>query len=123
MTERISREDVEDRLERVVCPCAAAQHNTFNIVEMGLVDSIDVSDTQVTVELRLTQPACFQVGYLQSEIEDHVGSLPDVDAVTLETDDGHEWDPEMMTEAAKRQRKAYLEDRLAGPGEFDGSKA
>lgn len=102
---------VRERLSRVVDPCSAAQGYSFDVVEMGLLDGIEIDDGHVTVSLRLTTPTCMMVDRFVSQIDDTVGSLPDVDSVELETDDGLTWTPSMMTASAQRRRR----QRLAEP--------
>ena len=76
---------------------------------MGLLKSIEIDAGHVTVNMRLTSPLCFMVPYFIRETEDRVGGLRGVESVTLETDTGMEWTPEMMSEEAKQRREHYLE--------------
>lgn len=113
MSVPVTRELVVDRLANVVCPCAAAQHNSFNIVELGLVESIEIGEGIVDIDIRLTQPLCFQAAFIESEIEDHVGELAGVKEIRVVVDDGHEWSPALMEEDARRRRKEHLDTQLA----------
>jgi metal-sulfur cluster biosynthetic enzyme len=104
---------VRDALREVVDPCSAGTGSNLDIVEMGLVKSIEISASHVDVEMRLTSPACFMVPYFIDEVEEHVGSLDGVESVDLETDDGFEWSRDMMTETARRRRQAVLDKQAA----------
>jgi hypothetical protein len=51
-----------------------------NIVEAHNVD----------VEMRLTSPACFMIPLFIEEVDEKVGSVPGIESVDLETDNGFE---------------------------------
>jgi metal-sulfur cluster biosynthetic enzyme len=101
---------VRERLREVHDPCSVATGSNLNVVEMGLVRSITVDGRHVHVDMRLTTPACHMVGYFHEEVEDSVGGLPGVDAVTLETDDGFEWSEDMLSAEASARRQQVLDD-------------
>jgi metal-sulfur cluster biosynthetic enzyme len=103
-------EAVREACRGVVDPCTAATGSNLDVVEMGLLQSVDVTDGTVTVELRLTTPACHMVPYFVEAIEDAVGSLPDVEAVTVQADRGLTWTPDMMSDEAKARRRAVLDE-------------
>jgi metal-sulfur cluster biosynthetic enzyme len=111
-----------DRLDRIVDPCSAAKGTDLSVVELGLIESIEIDDGDVTVRMRLTSPGCKMIPYFHQEIDERVGTLPGVTSVKLETDSGFEWAPDMMTEEARRareQRRAELEERYRS--EIDGT--
>lgn len=103
------RDRVREECREVVDPCSAATGSNLDIVEMGLVKSIDVTEGDVTIELRLTTPTCNMVAYFVEEIERRVSSLPDVTSVVVEPDNGFEWTEDMMSDEAKRRRQAVLD--------------
>jgi len=100
---------IRDELRAVVDPCTAANGSNLDIVEMGLVESVTVDGAEVRVEMHLTTPACHMVPYFITEITDRVEPLSGVESVTVDTDAGMEWTPEMMTDAARAKRDATLE--------------
>lgn len=106
-------EKVRGCLRKVVDPCSAATGSNLNIVEMGLVKSIDVAGEHVHIEMRLTSPMCHMVPYFYEEVEDRVGKLPSIESVELETDAGFEWDESMMAEEAKRRRQSVLDEHMS----------
>lgn len=112
-TERstVSREEVRSVLDRIIDPCSASRGTDHSVIEMGLLKSIDIDEGEVTVNMRLTSPACFMIPYFIRKTEDLVGALDGVESVELTTDAGMEWSPDMMTDDAKERRKQYL-DRL-----------
>jgi metal-sulfur cluster biosynthetic enzyme len=102
-------EQIRELLRDIVDPCAAATGSNLDIVEMGLVKSIDVDDGHVRVDMRLTTPVCYQVPYFVEEIESRVQPLSGVESVTVETDNGFEWTPEMISADGKARRQAVLD--------------
>jgi len=110
-------ERVRESLREVVDPCSAATGSNLDVVELGLVKSVDVEDGHVDVELQLTTPACTMHPYFIREIEREAGALPGVESVAVDTDDGTEWTEEMMSEAAKRRREETLDGYEARYGD------
>jgi len=109
-TEAQSAEDaVRNALRGIVDPCSAANSSNLDIVEMGLVKSVEIDDSEVRVEMRLTTPACHMVPYFIEEIEDGVGTLSGIESVEVETDDGMEWNEDMMSEEAKQKRQSVID--------------
>jgi len=104
-----AEEAIRETLREVVDPCSAANGSNLDIVEMGLVESVEVEDDEVRVEMRLTTPACHMVPYFIDEIEERVCTLSGVESVEVETDDGMRWTEDMMSDEAKEKRKAVIE--------------
>lgn len=102
---------VREKLREIVDPCSAANGSNLDIVEMGLVNNVEITDGDVRVEMRLTTPACHMIPYFIEEIDSRVGTLLGVESIEVETDDGMEWDTEMMSEEAKQKRQAVIEKR------------
>lgn len=110
----MSTEDrIRDELRGLVDPCSAATGSNLDVVEMGLVKSVDVTDGHARVEICLTTPTCHMVSYFMDEIEGRVGDLPGIDSVEVDPDDGFEWTEEMMSDEAKRRRRAVLDEHRA----------
>lgn len=102
-----------DRLDEVVDPCSAANGTDLSIIEMGLLDDADIEEGHVTVSMRLTSPFCMQLPYFVKEIEERIGALDEVNAVTLETDEGIDWHAGMMSEEARERRRKRKAARKA----------
>lgn len=109
-----AEEAVHEALGEIVDPCSAANGSNLDIVEMGLVKDVSIEDSEVVVEMRLTTPACHMVPYFIDEAEERLGALPGVKSVEVETDDGMQWDTDMMSEEAKEKRQAVIESQLSG---------
>ena len=102
---------VRNALRGIVDPCSAATGSNLDIVEMGLVKSIEVSDGHARIGMRLTTPACHMGPYFIKETRERVGALREVESVSLETDGGFEWSEKMMTDDAKQRRQAVLDEQ------------
>lgn len=109
-----------ERLDEVIDPCSAANGTNLSLVDMGLVDSIETDGASVTVSIQLTTPGCTMAPYFVDEIEDRVGRLAEVEAVSVEFDDGLTWRPSMMTDEAREERRERL---LARDSRMDGEVA
>ena len=105
-----TKDAVMDALGKIIDPCSATTGSNLDIVEMGLVKSVSLDGSNVVIDMRVTSPVCMMVGYFRKEAEKKVGVLSGVDSVTVETDAGLEWDPDMMTEEAKAKRQRVLNE-------------
>ena len=74
-----------------------------NIVDLGLVYAVRVAERTVHVRMTLTTPGCPLGSYLDDEIRRALGTMPDVEDIDLDLVWDPPWDPEMMTDEAKRQ--------------------
>ena len=91
--------DIREALRQVLDPEIGV-----NIVDLGLVYRIEVDGARVRIAMTMTSPACPLADYLKelvtSAIVDRVPDVADVDIV-VEWDPP--WDPDMMSDEARRQ--------------------
>ena len=91
--------DIREALRHVVDPEIGV-----NIVDLGLVYRIDVVGTTARIAMTMTSPACPLADYLKdlgaAAIRQHVPDVVDID-ITLEWEPP--WDPDMMSNEARRQ--------------------
>jgi len=91
--------DIRDALRHVIDPEIGV-----NIVDLGLVYRIEVEGARARIAMTMTSPACPLVDYLKdlvtSAIRQHVPDVGDVD-INIEWEPP--WDPDMMSEEARRQ--------------------
>jgi len=107
-------ERIREECREVVDPCSAATGSNLNIVEMGLIKSINITDGgHATIKLRLTTPTCNMVAYFIEEIERRVSPLSEITSVEIKPDNGFEWTEEMMSDEAKRRRQSMLNKHAA----------
>ena len=73
-----------------------------NIYEMGLIYNIDCGDSEhVDVKMTLTSPACPVAGTLPGEVQAKIEGVPGVGSAEVEVVWDPEWNPSMMSEAAR----------------------
>ena len=91
--------DIREALRHVVDPELGV-----NIVDLGLVYRVEVEGARARIAMTMTSPACPLADYLKdlvtSAIRRHVPDVMDVD-INLEWEPP--WDPEMMSDEARRQ--------------------
>jgi metal-sulfur cluster biosynthetic enzyme len=103
------RARIDNHLNAIGDPCSVANGSPLGLVDMGIVDEVDVDAGGVAhVALRLTSPSCYVVSYFADEIRKRVGSEPEITAVTVTTDLGLDWTPDMMSEHGKAVRRRSL---------------
>lgn len=93
-----SKQEVLDTLGTVNDPEIAV-----NIVDLGLVYDIAISEAkqEVAIKLTLTTPACPLLDELLEEISTKLKALPGVKNVKIDLVWEPPWTPDMMSEAAK----------------------
>ncbi|GIX49388.1 MAG: hypothetical protein KatS3mg131_3599 [Candidatus Tectimicrobiota bacterium] len=95
----MTQEEVLNVLRHVIDPELG-----INVVDLGLVYSVDIQDGHVRVAMTMTTPACPLHDYLLQAAEAALWQhLPEVQSVHVELVWDPPWQPTMMSEAAKRQ--------------------
>jgi metal-sulfur cluster biosynthetic enzyme len=72
-----------------------------NVVDLGLVYEIGMSDGTAEITMTLTTPACPLGPYLDAEVRSAVQDVPGVEDVKVNLVWTPSWDPSMMSEEAK----------------------
>jgi metal-sulfur cluster biosynthetic enzyme len=75
----------------------------LNIVDMGLVYSVEVADGDVHAVMTLTTPTCPSGGWIHHGAKSALEALPGVRAVRVELVFEPPWTPEMLSPEARRQ--------------------
>jgi metal-sulfur cluster biosynthetic enzyme len=95
----VTESDIREALCQVLDPEIGV-----NIVDLGLVYRIEVDGARVRIAMTMTSPACPLADYLKdlvtSAIRDRVPDVADIDIV-VEWEPP--WDPNMMSDDARRQ--------------------
>lgn len=74
-----------------------------NIVDLGLVRSVEVDGNSVRVQMTLTAPGCPMGDTIVDEVRETLRQLPGVEQVTVGLAFDPPWSPDSMTEDARRQ--------------------
>lgn len=96
---------VLEALSAVVDPCSKMNGCLVNLVDLGMVESVDIDDStgRVTVYLVLDDPICLYLFDIRSEIKSRVEVLTGVTAVETNVRGDRVWFPDRATEAAQRR--------------------
>lgn len=73
----------------------------YNIVDLGLVYDVNVSDGDVHVLMTLTTPACPIGPMIIEQVQELLGIMPGVSDVDVEFTFDPPWGPDMMSDEAK----------------------
>lgn len=102
----VRRDQILAALENAVDPCSFAAGRPMNLVEMGLVESVDIAETgEVTIRLSLTSPSCMMLGQIMDQIDKFVMPLLGGDRPRVTFDDGLSWTPDRIRGAARQHRE------------------
>lgn len=80
----------------------------INIVDLGLIYSVECKANDISVVMTLTTPSCPSGGWILEGIQQALAGLPGARNVNVELVFDPQWTPEMLSEAAQR--------KLGGPG-------
>jgi metal-sulfur cluster biosynthetic enzyme len=89
-------DDVQEALTNVIDPELG-----LDFVELGLIYSVEIEDSDVFVSFTLTSPGCPIGPQVSEQIEEFVSELDGVAAVHSKMTFTPAWTPDMMSEEAK----------------------
>jgi len=107
---------VERCLEDVLDPCSCFTEEPINIVDLGLVEDITVTDDTVQVELLLTSPGCTYLPYIERAIEERVQEFPNIQSVDVVHLTDEIWTRDRMNERVRADRREQFESRMRAEG-------
>ena len=73
-----------------------------NVVDLGLIYTVEVADGDVHVEMTLTAPGCGMGDYIAQQAEWRIAEIDDVEDVQVDVVFDPPWTPDMITEDGKR---------------------
>ena len=74
-----------------------------NIVDLGLIYSVECNDGDIAVTMTLTTPNCPSGGWIYEGTKEALARLPGAKTVAVAMVFDPAWTPEMLSEAAQRQ--------------------
>ncbi|MFL2664949.1 MAG: metal-sulfur cluster assembly factor [Dehalococcoidia bacterium] len=95
-TEQLSNDTVIEALRDVFDP-----EIPVNVVDLGLIYSVEVSEGDVHVEMTLTAPGCGMGPYIAQQAEWRIAEIDDVEDVQVDVVFDPPWTPDMITEDGK----------------------
>ncbi|TVO51935.1 metal-sulfur cluster assembly factor [Denitromonas halophila] len=96
MTTPLDEAAVRDALKQVIDPEVG-----MNIVDLGLIYTVALTDTQITVEMTMTSPACPMGQMIMDEVDAALHRLAPDHTPAVELVWQPEWTPAMMSDTAK----------------------
>lgn len=80
----------------------------INLVDLGLIYSVECNAGDVSVVMTLTTPTCPSGGWIHAGVKEALTGLPGVKTIDVQLVFDPPWNPEMLSEEARR--------KLAGGG-------
>lgn len=75
----------------------------FNIVDLGLVYSVDVDESKVEITMTLTSPGCGMGPYIANNVREKVLELEGVQEVNVDVVFEPQWTPERISDEIKAE--------------------
>lgn len=109
---------VRAELAKVLDPCSCASDHPINLVDFGLVESIEIDAVgHVEITLLLTSQRCTYYMEMSDEIVERVSELPAVETVEVQqSTEGKIWTPDRMTEQERTARRERFHQRMEQAG-------
>ena len=101
----VTTQDILRQLSTVLDP-----EIDINIVDLGLIHRVDITDTVVTITLVVTSPFCPFLEVIDRMIKEALLPFSRIDKVIVVVDDSIMWNHDMMTDQGKKK----LEDLYSG---------
>jgi metal-sulfur cluster biosynthetic enzyme len=97
----INEEEVWEALKVVTDPEIG-----IDVVNLGLIYGIDISDSTVRVRMTLTSMGCPATGLIEFQAKEAVGTVDGVDHVDIEFSFDPPWGPDRMTDEGRDMLQA-----------------
>ena len=123
-----SRAAVIGALDNCYDPCC--RDRKISVVDMGLIESIEIENGRVEIEMVLTTGWCPFASRLLEMVTEEVGALSTVDSVDVDVVWDPTWTPERMSARARENLRLPLEKleplrvrlRQSNPNPFAGQR-
>ncbi len=92
-------EQIRARIADIPEPCALSMRKTTTIGQMGLIESVDLTNGHATITLCLTDTACVHFASMQAFIADVLCDMPEVTSVAVVQTTTELWTPDRMAAA------------------------
>jgi len=93
----VEEKEVLEQLEQILDP-----ELTVNVVELGMVYEVDVNGKEAEVKMTLSQPKSPVASVIVKKAEEKIEELEGIDNAHVEIVSEPAWDPEKMSDKAKR---------------------
>jgi metal-sulfur cluster biosynthetic enzyme len=75
----------------------------INIVDMGLIYSLEIAENKVEITMTLTSPGCPAGPQILSQVDSRVKTLDGIEDVDIKVVWSPPWSPDMLSEEARDQ--------------------
>ena len=111
-------DDVSQALAEVLDPCSVGRGVPAGLVDMGMVKAVELSSASdgqviVTVELRITSPACTFQPYFERGVRERLGAMAEVGEVRIRWDSEFDWSDDDMSPGLKQRLREKRHRLLA----------
>ena len=96
-TATVTRDDILEALKDVYDP-----EIPVNVVDLGLVYGVDVTDGDVDIKMTLTFAGCGMGPYIAQQAEWRIAEVDGVDDINVEMVYDPPWTPDLITEDGKK---------------------
>ena len=100
-TKTIDEEEVWEALKVVTDPEIG-----IDVVNLGLVYGVDITDSSVKVRMTLTSMGCPATGLIEFQAKEAIGTVEGVEDVQVEFSFDPPWSPDRMTEEGRDMLQA-----------------
>jgi metal-sulfur cluster biosynthetic enzyme len=94
---------VQHAVACVVDPCSRLHGTDLSLVDLGMVESVRVDGTAVSIELLLDDPLCVYTFAIQSELREAVGAVHGVTTVDISMVANASWSRDRVSPAAQHR--------------------
>lgn len=94
----LTREEVDEVLKKCYDP-----EIPVNVLDLGLIYDVNVDEEKINVRMTLTAPGCGMGPMIAENVKSQLMTLPGIKDARVELVFDPPWNPEMMSEDAKRQ--------------------
>ena len=75
----------------------------INIVDMGLIYSLEIADSKVEITMTLTSPGCPAGAQILGQVDSQVKTVDGIEDVDIKVVWSPPWSPDMLSEEARDQ--------------------
>jgi metal-sulfur cluster biosynthetic enzyme len=94
----VTREQVDEKLKLCFDP-----EIPVNILDLGLIYGVDIEEEKVNIKMTLTAPGCGMGPMIAEDVRTKLMGLPGIKEAKVELTFDPPWNPERMSEDAKKQ--------------------
>jgi metal-sulfur cluster biosynthetic enzyme len=107
---------VLDQLREVLDPCSCFTDDPVNIVDLGLIEDVRVTNGTARVTLLLTSPGCTYAPDIERDVKEKVSVLEGITAVEVNQVTDQLWTRDRMDDTVRETRRERIHSRMEAAG-------